>query len=166
MRESFDAAMKYPMNFFEERFKRLNMDGRPVKFIPYPGYDTLKILTDALVDFDPDFDPNIRSKSRIRKMPRITKFLTSPEHLRLSDYTLRYILCRKEGCNICVRICCRLITPDMDVGGYNLREEVLRWVDFPVNNPTEKYHLLTPTEGITYVDLKKNFTQRASGNTS
>ena len=31
---SFDAAMKYPMNLVEERFKHLNLDGRQVKVIP------------------------------------------------------------------------------------------------------------------------------------
>ena len=33
VRVSFDAAMKYPMNLVEERFKHLNMDGRQVKVI-------------------------------------------------------------------------------------------------------------------------------------
>ena len=48
-RVSFDAAMKYPMNLVEERFKRLNMDGKPVEVIPYPGDNALKVLTDTLV---------------------------------------------------------------------------------------------------------------------
>ena len=44
-----------------------------------------------------------------------------------------------------------LRTLDIDVGGYNLCEEVLSRLEFPVNNPTEKDHFLTPTEGRTYV---------------
>ena len=47
-----------------------------------------------------------------------------------------------------------LRTLDIDVGGYNLCEEVLSWLDFPVNNPTEKDHFLTPTEGIKYIDSR------------
>ena len=94
---SFAAAMKYPLNFVEERFKRLKLDGRPVGVIPYPVDDTFKVLTDALVEFDPAFDPNIRSKSQISKMSRNEKFLASPENFRLSEYTLQYILCGKEG---------------------------------------------------------------------
>ena len=99
---SFDASMKYPMNLVEERFKHLNMDGRPVEVIPYPGHNTLKVLTDALIDFDPAFDPNIRSKFQIRKMPQISELLASLEHFRLSDFTLQYRLWSKVGCNICV----------------------------------------------------------------
>ena len=45
------------------------MGGRPVKVIPYPGDNTLKVLTDALAQFDAASDPNIRSKSQIRKIP-------------------------------------------------------------------------------------------------
>ena len=86
---SFDAAMKYPMNLFDDRFKRLNIDSRPVEVIPYPGDNTLKVLTDAFVEFDPAFDPNIRRKSQIIKMPLIAELLASPEHCRLSYYTLQ-----------------------------------------------------------------------------
>ena len=94
-RAYFDAVMKYPMNLVEESFKRLNLYGRPVGFIPYPGSDTLKVLTDAIVKFDPDFDTNIRSKSQISKMSLNAEFLASPEYLRLSDYTLQYRLSEK-----------------------------------------------------------------------
>ena len=122
----FGAAMKYPMNLVEERFKRLNMDGRPVEVIPYPGDNTLKLLTDVLVYFDPVFDPNIRSKSQISKMPQIAELIASPEHFGLSDYTLQYRLCGKEVCNIFVQIGCTLRTPEIDAGVYNLRKDVLR----------------------------------------
>ena len=45
-----------------------------------------------------------------------------------------------------------LRTPDIGVVGYNLREEVLRWLEFPVNNPMDKDHFLTLTEVKTYID--------------
>ena len=61
--------MKYPTNLVEDRFNRLNIYDRPVEVIPYPGDNTLKLLTDTLVEFDPAFDPNIISKYQIRKMP-------------------------------------------------------------------------------------------------
>ena len=38
-------------------------------------------------------------------------------------------------------------TPDIDVGGYNIREEVLRWLYFPVNDPMDKDHFLNPEKG-------------------
>ena len=46
----------------------------------------------------------------------------------------------------------RLITLEIDVGGYKHREEVLKWLDFPVRNPMNKYHVLTPKEGRIYID--------------
>ena len=79
-RVSFAAAMKYPMNLVEERFKNLKLYGRPVEVIPYPEYNTLKVFTDAIVEFGPDFDTNIRSKYQIRKITRISELLTSLEH--------------------------------------------------------------------------------------
>ena len=41
MRASLDAAMKYPMNFIEDWFKRLKLDGQPVEVIPYHIDNTL-----------------------------------------------------------------------------------------------------------------------------
>ena len=93
---SFDAAIKYPINLFEERVKRLRLDGLQVEVITYPGDDTLKVLTDVLVDFDPDFDSKIRSNSQIRKMPQIAEFVSILEHFRLSNYTLQCRLCGKK----------------------------------------------------------------------
>ena len=150
-RAYFDAATKYPMNLVEERFKRLNMDAQTVEVITYPVGNNLKVLSDTHVEFDPYFDPNIRSKSQISKMPQILELLVRPENCRLSDYALQYRLCKKEGYNICVRIGRRIINPDIDLGVYNIREEVLRWIEFTVNNTMEKDHFLTPMEIITYI---------------
>ena len=36
----------------------------------------MNVFTNALVKFDPDFDPNIRSKSQIFKNPIIEELLT------------------------------------------------------------------------------------------
>ena len=53
-----------------------------------------------------------------------------------------------------MRIGCRIRTPDIDVGGYNLCEEVLRWLDFPINDPMEKDNFLTSEKGRTLIDAK------------
>ena len=143
--------MDYPMYLVKTRFASLKLDGRLVEVITYPRDNSLKLLTDALLDFDPDFDPSIKSKYQMSKIPPIEEFLASREHYRLTDYTLKLRLCGKEGWGICVQIGCRIRTPDIDVGGYNLREEVLRWIDFPVNNTMEKDHFLTPEKGRTSI---------------
>ena len=74
-RAYFDAAMKYPMNLVEERFKRLNMDDMPVEVILYSGDNTLKVFADTLIEFDPAFDTNIRSKYQIRKCHKLWNYL-------------------------------------------------------------------------------------------
>ena len=81
---SFDTAMEYPMDLVKTRFASLKLDGRPVEVFPYPRGNSLKALTDALLDFYPDFDPNIKSKSQMIKMTLIEEFLASPEHYRLT----------------------------------------------------------------------------------
>ena len=144
-RAPFDADIKYTMNFVEERFESLKLYGKAVEVITYHGDNNLKVLSDILVEFDPVFDSNIRSKSQIIKMPQIAELLASPEHFRFSDYTLQYRLCRKEGCRICVQINFRIRNPDIDVGGYNICEEVLGWLEFSVKNLIDKDHFLKPT---------------------
>ena len=59
-RASFDADMDYPMDLVKTRFESLNLDGQPVEVIPYPRDDSLKVLIDILLDFDPDFYSNIK----------------------------------------------------------------------------------------------------------
>ena len=65
---SFDSDMYYPMDLFKTSFISLKLDDRPVEFIPYLRDNSLKVFTDALLDFDSDFDPNIKSKYQISKM--------------------------------------------------------------------------------------------------
>ena len=59
-RASFDADMEYPMDLVKTRFASMNLDGQPVEVIPYPRDDSLKVLIDILLDFDPDFYSNIK----------------------------------------------------------------------------------------------------------
>ena len=51
-----------------------------------------------------------------------------------------------------MRIGCIIRTPDIDVGGYNLRKAFLRWIYFPVNDPIDKDHFLIIEKGIILVD--------------
>ena len=67
-RASFNAAMDYPMDLVKTRFASLKLDGRPVEVIPYPRDDSLKVWTNALLDFDPDFDHNIKGKYQMSKI--------------------------------------------------------------------------------------------------
>ena len=70
--------MDYLMDLVKTRFASLNLEGQTVEVIPYPRDDSLKVLTDALLDFEPDLDPNIKSKYQMRKITLIEEFLASP----------------------------------------------------------------------------------------
>ena len=153
---SFDADMDYTMDLVKTRFASLKMDGRPVEVIPYPRNNSLKVLTNALLYLEPDFDPGMKRKSQLRRMLLIKEFLAKPEHFCLTDYTLQFRLCGKERCGICVRIGRIIQTSNIDVGGYNPCEELFRWIYCPVNYPMEKYHFLTLEKGRTLIDANSN----------
>ena len=78
MQASFDAGMENLMDLVKIRISSLKLDGQPVEVIPYPRDDILKVLTNTILDFDPDFDPNIKRKSHMSKMPLIEEFTASP----------------------------------------------------------------------------------------
>ena len=59
------------MDLVKTRFASLKLDGRPVEIIPYSRDNSFKLLTDKILDFDPDFDPNIKIKSQMSNMPLI-----------------------------------------------------------------------------------------------
>jgi len=63
-------------------------------------------------------------------------------------------MCDEQGCKICARIKRKIRTPDVEVDGYNLREEVLRWQDLPVPNPFDNDHYLPANEARVYIDTK------------
>ena len=153
-RECFDGALDYPLKIVEERFKSLNIDGRQVEVKPYPKEAEVKVLTDALRAFDPSYDPEKRSKSGLQQMKNIAEFMNSPEHCRISEYTLEYRLCGVAGCVICANIGREPRTPSINVDGYNLREEVLDWMEFPTVNPADNDHYLGPQATRAY--LKAN----------
>ena len=93
---------------------------------PYPKGADLKVLNDALLAFDPSYDPEIRSKLRLQQMKKIAEFMNSTEHCRMSKYLLEYGLFGVPGCEICAGIGREVTTPHIYVGEYNLRDEVLR----------------------------------------
>ena len=59
-------------------------------------------------------------------MKKITEFMNSPEHCRMSEYLLEYGLCSVPGCEICADIGQEVRKPHIYVDGYNLRDEILR----------------------------------------
>ena len=49
----FQIAIHYPLKIFEDKFKCLSIDEHPVVVKPYPKEYYLKVLNNALLEFDP-----------------------------------------------------------------------------------------------------------------
>ena len=47
-RDSFVLAMRYPAKKLEDRFSKLDLEGRPVQVIPFMTEEDCGIITDAL----------------------------------------------------------------------------------------------------------------------
>ena len=61
--DAFTAAMDHPVKILEDRFGKLELEGRPVVVMPYASSDDCSIITDALKKFDGDYNPDYTSKS-------------------------------------------------------------------------------------------------------
>ena len=81
---------------------------------------------------------------RLKEMNKIAEFVNSPEHCRMSQYLLEYHLCGVPGCDICAGIGIEVKTPHIYFGGYNLRDEVLRWDEYPIVGSSNSEHYLSP----------------------
>lgn len=64
-------------------------------------------------------------------------------------------MCGKDGCEICARIGRTVRAPNESVGGFNIQDEVLRWMDLPVVNPSDPDHFLAAPEARAIIDKKK-----------
>ena len=62
-------------------------------------------------------------------------------------------MCGKSYYDLCNRIGRNIRTPNAIVDGFNLRKEVLHWIDFPVTNPTDSNIFLLP------IDMKNHVHQ-------
>ena len=75
-------------------------------------------------------------------MPHIAEFLSGLGHSHISEYTLYYWLRDNNGCSICARIGRIFWTPDIEVDGHNIHQEVPHWMNLPIVNPCDKERFL------------------------
>ena len=151
-REEYANSMDYPIGIIKERFSRLDLDGRPVEVMKYAEERDVQILIDALTDFDPAYSVDHRSKTQLKKMPIIARFLSCPNHCRTTEFTFELRMCGVTGCDLCARFKRTIRTPNVVVNGRNLRQEVIRWLDLPLPDPSNKDHFLSPVDARNYID--------------
>eukprot|EP00957_Ditylum_brightwellii_P131750 10047428-Ditylum_brightwellii.AAC.1 len=58
---AFSLSMDYPKGLLKVRIGNLALDGQPVSIMPYSTQEDCDILTDALKQFEPAYNPDIRT---------------------------------------------------------------------------------------------------------
>ena len=150
--ESFSSAMQYPIDILEGRVGNLQLDGKDNTVLPFAKLPGCNRITGALKGFDSCYDEKYRSKSQLSKMPGIAEFLNDPDHTRMTPYSLEFRLCGKDNCRLCEKVGRSVRTPDVEVNGRNLREEVLRFNTLPVENENDDEHFLPPPDAREHID--------------
>ena len=84
--------------------KSTNLGERNVDVTNYPTKADAQILHNEMRDYEPKYDESIRKKKKEIKMKRIDQVLRCPKHTKISDYSLKFNMCGKIGCNLCPRI--------------------------------------------------------------
>ena len=138
--------MSYPNKILEQRFIRLEIEGRCVEVMEYATKDHVQIFLDELSNFDPDFSINYHTKPQIRNMPITNSFLTSTEHCRITEFTFELMMCGNEGCTIFSRIKRKVRTKNVEVNGYSIFQEMILWMDLPVPNTKYRENFIAPAE--------------------
>ena len=131
--ETFKNSMAPPIAIVVERFRKTNIDGRPIEVRKYPEEADTKILTYMLLAYDSKYRWDIRSKADLKKMPLLHEFLSSMEYFCETHYIFKHWVCRKNRCSICARAGITVQTPTITYGA--LCNEVSRWIDNPMPDP-------------------------------
>jgi len=117
----------------------------------------------VLKRFGENYDTRIRNKAGLKKMKMIEGLLQSEDHCRITDFTFELRLCGKNGCDLCLSIGRNVRTPEVNINGKNLREEILDWMVLPVLDPDDSNHYLSTevarklikSKPITFTELKE-----------
>ena len=104
--------------------------------------------------FDSRYDPDTITKSQLHNMPAISNFISSADHFRITEYTLEYRICGKQGCIVCSKIGCGVRTPDISINGKYIQGKQLWWVGLTVIDHIDKAHFLSINKTRAYIDTK------------
>ena len=129
IKETFTKAMQTPIDKIARRYEQMEVDGKHMKVVPWPGDDDVQILTDLLKGIDPGFGIDIHTWGQFKSnMPILYEWYQT--HVLFHDYLTEIVACDKAGCNVCRAFGVGLRTP-VTYGG-RLRYVLLRPMDRPV----------------------------------
>ena len=134
------------INIVEDRFRILETDGRPMQVSCFPSESEVNVLVDVLNKYNPYYDGSVWRKSFLKKKNLIFEFFNRTDHFKMTQYTIKFLVCGVYGCHICGIYGSIFHTPVMSNG--ELHKEVLWWLDLPVVNPTYMDKFLSPENKI------------------
>jgi hypothetical protein len=150
-KEAFSDAIQPCIDAVTERFSNLDIDGRNIEVRQWPKDEDLKLLTEELLRYDPNFSREIKSRALLGKMPFIKEFMSCEKHYRETSYCIEFKLCGEDECGICRRIGRRIRTPVTTNG--ELRKEVNRFLDLPIlDKARNNEHFMTPEKTREYIN--------------
>ena len=132
LREEWRKAMNVPIQQIASRFKYLDLNGRHVVVDEKCTDDDVESLHSILGKIDHQYDPEIRSISQLRNMPKLQNFMN--EHFVITPYSLSIQKCGKRTCSICKPI----RSPEGDV-----RDIVMQRQPTPKKDTARRGHYLT-----------------------
>ena len=69
-------------------------------------------------------------------------FFNITYHCQMNQYNIEFLVCGMDGCHICGRVVRSVRTPV--TSNEDIHKDVLRWLDLPVVNPTDRDSFLSP----------------------
>ena len=108
----------------------------------FPGEAEVKFLVDFMNKYDPYYDDSVWIKPCMKKMPLAFELFNSTKHCQMTQYTIEFRFCGVDGCHICGRVVRSVRTTV--TSNEDIHKDVLRWLDLPVVNPTDRDSFLSP----------------------
>ena len=151
-KSAFAEAMEYPLQQLRAKIAKAKLEGNPVKVIEWATDDEVKEMIDLLKSIDSGFDLSVRAWGKFKShMPDLYEWFMT--HVRHGDYLSEFTKCDKSSCRICRLSSDGLRTPNTQDG--MLRYKLLRPMDRPVEDPSNRDHFLPPNKTAAYIAEKK-----------
>ncbi len=127
-------AIDSPKKILEDSTVAGRINGQPIGVSQWATSAQVLALQEKIRSYKPNFQPKYCNKSHLHHMPNIKEFFNSPDHCRTTDFSFKLHLCGKTGCSISEKVGRTVNTPNVNIGKYNLCDEILHITTMPVPN--------------------------------
>lgn len=77
----FSSEMAYPMGTMEDRFSKLELEGKNMETLTYATQEDCNVVTTVLANVGPNYNESYRLKSQLKNVPLFAGFLNCTQHL-------------------------------------------------------------------------------------